>query len=41
MIHFVHYHPNEFWMLALYAKAKQENAPAYILKRLKEEFDRD
>ncbi|MGA2773578.1 MAG: transcriptional regulator [Bryobacteraceae bacterium] len=41
VIHFVHYHPNEFWMLALYAKAKQENAPAYILKRLKEEFDRD
>jgi len=28
-------------MLALYAKAKQENAPAHILKRLKEEFERD
>src|ERR1035438_6847858 len=25
-------------MLALYAKAKQENAPAHILKRLKEAF---
>jgi hypothetical protein len=41
VIYFVRYHPNEFWMLALYAKAKQENAPAHILKRLKEEFERD
>ena len=41
MIYFVRYQPNEFWMLALYSKAKQENAPAYMLKRLKEEFERD
>ena len=41
VIYFVHYHPNEFWMLALYAKAKQENAPAHILKRLKETFEHD
>ena len=41
VIYFVRYHPNEFWMLASYAKAKQENAPAHILKRLKEEFERD
>ena len=41
VIYFVRYHPNEFWMLALYAKAKQENAPAHVLKRLKEEFERD
>ncbi|MGA9625705.1 MAG: hypothetical protein WBL65_03990 [Bryobacteraceae bacterium] len=41
VIYFVRYHPNEFWMLALYAKAKQENAPAHILRRLKEEFERD
>jgi hypothetical protein len=41
VIYFVRYHPSEFWMLALYAKAKQENAPAHILKRLKEEFERD
>jgi len=40
VIYFVRYHPSEFWMLALYAKAKQENAPAHILKRLKEEFER-
>jgi len=41
VIYFVRYQPNEFWMLALYSKARQENAPAYILKRLKEEFERD
>jgi hypothetical protein len=41
VIYFVRYHPNEFWMLALYAKAKQQNAPAHILRRLKEEFERD
>jgi len=41
VIYFVRYQPNEFWMLALYSKAKQENAPAYMLKRLKEEFERD
>jgi len=41
LIYFVSYQPNEFWMLALYSKAKQENAPAYMLKRLKEEFERD
>jgi hypothetical protein len=41
VIYFVCYLPKEFWMLALYAKAKQENAPAHILKRLKEEFERD
>ena len=41
VIYFVRYLPNEFWMLALYAKAKQENAPAHILKRLKEAFEHD
>jgi len=30
VIYFVRYQPNEFWMLALYAKAKQENVPARI-----------
>jgi hypothetical protein len=39
--YFVRYQPNEFWMLTLYAKAKQENAPAHILKRLKEAFEHD
>jgi hypothetical protein len=39
VIYFVRYHPNEFWMLTLYAKAKQENVPAHILKQLKEAFE--
>ena len=38
VIYFLCYRPNEFWMLALYAKARQENAPAHILKQLKEAF---
>ena len=41
VIYYVRYQPNEFWMLTLYAKAKQENAPAHILKQLKEAFKRD
>jgi hypothetical protein len=41
VIYFVRYQPNEFWMMTLYAKAKQENAPAHILKRLKEAFEHD
>ena len=40
VIYFVHYQPNEFWMLTLYAKAKQENIPAHILRELKEAFER-
>ena len=40
MIYYVRYQPNEFWMLTLYAKAKQENVPAHILKQLKEVFKR-
>ena len=38
VIYFVRYRPNEFWMLTLYAKARRENAPAHVLKQLKEEF---
>ena len=38
VIYFVRYQPAEFWMLALYAKAKQENVPADILRRLREAF---
>lgn len=38
VIHFVRYEPNEFWMLALYAKANQDNVPAHILKQLLEAF---
>ena len=40
VIYFVRYQPNEFWMLTLYAKAKQENVPAHILRQLKEAFER-
>ena len=40
VIYYVRYQPNEFWMLTLYAKAKQENVPAHILKQLKEVFER-
>lgn len=39
VIYYVRYEPNQFWMLMLYAKAKRENAPAHILKRLKEAFE--
>lgn len=38
VIYFLRYEPNEFWMLALYAKTRRENVPAYILKQLKEAF---
>jgi hypothetical protein len=31
----------EFWMLTLYSKTKRENAPAHILKKLKETFEND
>ena len=40
VIYFVRYQPNEFWMLTLYAKAKQDNVPAQILRKLKEAFER-
>ena len=38
VIYFVRYRPNEFWMLALYTKAKRENVPAHTLRQLKEAF---
>jgi hypothetical protein len=38
VVYFVRYEPNEFWMLSLYAKAKQENVPGHILKQLLEAF---
>lgn len=40
IIYFVRYRPNEFWLLTLYAKAKEENVPAHILRRLKEALKR-
>ncbi len=39
VIYFVRYQPDEFWMLTLYAKAKQEDVPGHILKQLKEVFE--
>lgn len=41
VIYYVRYQPNEFWMLAVYAKSKQENVPAHILKQLKEAFENE
>jgi hypothetical protein len=38
VIYFVRYEPHEFWMLSLYAKAKQKNVPGHILKQLLEAF---
>jgi hypothetical protein len=38
VVYFVRHEPNEFWMLSLYAKAKQENVPGHILKQLLEAF---
>jgi hypothetical protein len=39
VIYFMRYQPYEFWMLTLYAKAKQEDVPGHILKQLKEVFE--
>jgi hypothetical protein len=41
VIYYVRYRPNEFWMLALYAKTRQEVVPAHVLKRLREAFEND
>ena len=41
VIYYVHRRGSEFWMLALYAKAKRENVPAHILRRLKEAFENE
>jgi hypothetical protein len=38
VLYFVRYLPNEFWMLTLYAKARQENVSTDVLRRLKEAF---
>lgn len=40
VIYFVRYEPNEVWLLTLYAKSRQENVPAHILRQLKEVLDR-
>jgi hypothetical protein len=38
IVYYCRYAPNEFWMLTLYAKSRQENMPAHIARQLKEEF---
>ena len=38
IVYYVRFKPHEFWMLTIYAKAKQENIPAHILKQLLEAF---
>jgi hypothetical protein len=41
VIYYVRYRPNEFWMLALYAKTRRETVPSHVLKRLREAFEND
>ena len=41
VIYYVRYRPNQFWMLTLYSKPKQENIPAHVLQQLKEAFEHD
>ena len=41
IIYYVRFEPNEFWMLTIYAKTRQENVPSHILKKLKEIFENE
>jgi hypothetical protein len=41
VIYYVRYNPNEFWMLAIYAKSQQENAPAHILNQLRKAIENE
>ena len=41
IIYYVRFEPNEFWMLTIYAKSRQENVPSHILKKLKEIFENE
>jgi hypothetical protein len=38
VVYFVRFNPSEFWMLAVYAKAKLDNVPGPVLKKLLEAF---
>jgi len=38
VIYFVRFEPHEFWMLSVYAKAKLDNIPGHVLKKLLEAF---
>lgn len=41
VIYFTRHSHGEIWLLTLYAKATQENAPAHILRAMKEEIEND
>ena|SRR5947199_5570731 len=41
VIYFVRHEPNEFWMLTIYSKAKRDNVPGHVLKRLLEVFQNE
>jgi RelE toxin of RelE / RelB toxin-antitoxin system len=41
IIYFNRLSNSEIWLLTIYAKAKQENAPAHILKAMKEAIEND
>lgn len=38
VIYYVRFEPDEFWMLSVYAKAKLDNIPGHVLKKLLEAF---
>ena len=39
VIYYWRKHAGEIWMLTIYAKAKQENAPAHILRAMREAIE--
>ena len=41
VVYVLRYRPNEFWLLTIYAKSKQEDVPADVVRRLKETFEND
>ncbi len=41
VIYFVRCLPNEFWMLALFAKARHDTVPTKVLRELKEAFENE
>ena len=38
VIYYVQFEPHEFWMLSVYSKAKLDNIPGHVLKKLLEAF---
>jgi hypothetical protein len=39
VIYYLRSHQGQMWMLTLYAKKEDQNIPAHILKKIKEEID--